>query len=314
MVVKLAKDKGITKIVSAIVSKCQIRIFNRSNDSFFRNTSPIDEKLSGIVRHQMKTILFSLLLLLFFSASSFGQNTRGNSAFTFGEELQFDVSYGWLSLAEAKLQINKRVITENSRPHYKIDAFGKTKGAATIFGRVNDNWGTHIDTSTLLPSLSYRYIEEGKYRKNEKVFFDQKNKKATLQLYDRDNRTLKETKEFNLPGQVQDLVSGFYFLRSMDLTNLKKGQAILITGFFDKEIYNLKLIFEGTELIETSLGLKDTYIFSPLMPANKLFRGDYPVKVWVTKDQNKIPVKIKANLFIGSLNMEISSAKGLRNN
>lgn len=314
MVVKLTKDKGITKIMGAIVSKYQIRIFNRSNDSFFRNTFRIDEKLSGIVRHQMKTIFSSLFLLLLLSTSALCQSNGGNSAFTFGEELQFDVSYGWLSLAEAKLQINKRVITENSRPHYKIDAFGKTKGAATIFGRVNDNWGTHIDTSTLLPSLSYRYIEEGKYRKNEKVFFDQKNKKATMELYDRDNRTLKETKEFKLPGQVQDLVSGFYYLRSMDLTNLKKGQEILITGFFDKEIYNLKLIFEGTEKIETSLGLKDTYIFSPLMPANKLFRGDYPVKVWVTKDQNKIPVKIKANLFIGSLNMEISSAKGLRNN
>ncbi|WP_332911467.1 DUF3108 domain-containing protein [Algoriphagus boritolerans] len=96
---------------------------------------------------------------------------KKNSAFTFGEELQFDVSYGWLNLAEAKLQINRRVVTENSRPHYKIDAFGKTKGAATIFGRVNDNWGTHMDTGTLLPSVSYRYIEEGKYRKKRKGLF-----------------------------------------------------------------------------------------------------------------------------------------------
>jgi hypothetical protein len=38
------------------------------------------------------------------------------------------------------------------------------------------------------------------------------------------------------------------------------------------------------------------------------------VKVWVTKDQNKIPVKIKANLFVGSLNIDIASANGLRNN
>jgi hypothetical protein len=309
---KLTKDEGITQMACTIVSKCQIRIFIQSTDSFFRSTFQIIEKLSGIVRHQMKTVL--TFFLLFVANFTFGQTEQKNSAFTFGEELLFDVSYGWLNLAEAKLQINKRVVTENSRPHYKVDAFGKTKGAATIFGRVNDNWGTHIDTSTLLPSLSYRYIEEGKYRKNEKVHFDQPNKKAKMELYDRENRNLKETKEYNLPGQVQDLVSGFYYLRSLDLTNLKKGQSILITGFFDKEIYNLKLIFEGTEQIQTSLGLKDTYIFSPLMPPNKLFRGDYPVKVWVTKDQNKIPVKIKANLFIGSLNMDISSAKGLRNN
>lgn len=313
MLVKLTKDEGITKVTRPIVSEGQIRIFNQSNVPFFQNTSQIREKLSGIVKLLMKTAFRALFLLFTATSLALGQNGPKNSAFTFGEELQFEVTYGWLNLAEAKLQISRRAVNEQMRPHYKIDVYGKTKGAATIFGRVNDNWGTHLDTGTLLPSLSYRHIEEGKYRKNEKIFFDQQNRKAKMEWYDRDNRTIKDSKEFKLPGQVQDVVSGFYYLRSMDLTNLKKGQTILITGFFDKEIYNLKLIFEGTEQIQTSLGLIDTYIFSPMMPQNRLFRGDYPVKVWVTKDQNKIPVKIKANLFIGSLNIDISSAKGLRN-
>ncbi|WP_373400770.1 DUF3108 domain-containing protein [Algoriphagus halophilus] len=73
-------------------------------------------------------------------------------------------------------------------------------------------------------------------------------------------------------------------------------------------------MYEGTEKLETEIGEKETYIFSPQLPKNKLFRGEYPVKVWVTKDQNKIPVKIKANLFLGSLNFDIINAKGLRNN
>lgn len=314
MLVKLTKEEGNTKMAYPIVSEDQIRTFIQSNGLFFRDTFQTSTKLSGIVKHLMRTYFKILLILLASTSLAWSQSGSKNTAFTFGEELQFDVSYGWLNLAEARLHINRRVVNENSRPHYKIDAYGKTKGAAAIFGKVNDNWGTHVDTSTLLPSLSYRYIEEGKYRKNEKVYFDQKNRKAKMELYDRDNRTLKESKEYNLPNQVQDLVSGFYYLRTMDLTNLKKGQSVLINGFFDKEIYNLKLIFEGTEQIQTSLGLMETYVFSPLVPENKLFRGEYPVKVWVTKDQNKIPVKIKANLFIGSINIDIASAKGLRNN
>lgn len=313
MLLKLTKDSGITKVAVPIVSRSQIRIFNQANDLFLSDTWPIIQKLSGIVNHLMKTALGILLLLLATTSIAVSQTDSQNSAFTFGEELQFEVSYGWLGLAEAKLQIGKRAVHEQSRPHFKIDAYGKTKGAATIFGKVNDNWGTHLDTSTLLPSLSYRLIEEGKYRKNEKVYFDQQNRQARMELYERDNRTLKETKEFKLPGNVQDLVSGFYFLRTMDLSKLKKGDAVLITGFFDKEIYNLNLIFEGTERLDTKLGEIETYIFSPKVPKNKLFRGDYPVKIWVTKDQNKIPVKIKANLFIGSLNIDIASAKGLRN-
>ncbi|RAI85924.1 DUF3108 domain-containing protein [Algoriphagus yeomjeoni] len=263
----------------------------------------------------MKRILGSITLLIFITLSNLSaQGFAGNSPFTFGEELSFEVSYGWLNLADAKMQVSKRPQDQNDKPHYKIDVYGKTKGAATIFGKVNDNWGTYLDVETNLPSVSYRHIEEGKYRKHEFVHFDQKNKKATMKLFDKENRNLKETKDFDLPGQVQDLVSGFYYLRTQDLKNLKEGEAILIRGFFDKEIYNIKLIYEGTETIDTNLGTKETYIFSPQLPKNKLFRGDYPVKVWVTKDQNKIPVKIKANLFIGSLNLDIISAKGLKNN
>jgi len=268
--------------------------------------------LSQIVTYQLKRYFRLLLFACFPFTATWAQTPAKDIPFTFGEDLHFEVTYGWVDLAEARLHINNKVIFENSQPYFKIDAFGKTKGAVTIFSKVNDNWGTHLNTQSLLPRLSYRYIEEGRYRRNEKVYFDQVNKKATLELYDRENKKVKETKVYSLPGTVQDLVSGFYYLRTLDLSALRKGQEVLIRGFFDKEIYNLKLIFEGTEILETNLGKKETYLFSPKIPKNSLFRGEYPVKVWITKDANKIPVKIKANLFIGSLDIDITSAKGLK--
>lgn len=261
----------------------------------------------------MKRYFRILLFVCFPLATSWAQSIAKDVPFTFGEDLHFEVTYGWVDLAEGRLHVSKKAILENSQSYYKIDAFGKTKGAVTLFSKVNDNWGTHLNTQSLLPGLSYRYIEEGRYRRNEKVYFDQVNKKATLELYDRENKKVKETKVFSLPGPVQDLVSGFYFLRTLDLSSLKKGQEVLIRGFFDKEIYNLKLIFGGTETLETKLGRKETYLFSPRIPKNSLFRGEYPVKVWITKDVHKIPVKIKADLFIGSLNIDITTAKGLKN-
>jgi len=312
---KVNKRWTISKTPTTIVLESQIRNFNRSSARFF--VIPIEylsfrQVLSLKFMHR---ILGSLTLLLLFTLSDLlAQDLVGDPPFTFGEELSFEVSYGWLNLADAKMQISKRAQVQNDKPHYKIDVYGKTKGAATIFGKVNDNWGTYLDVETNLPSVSYRHIEEGKYRKHEFVHFDQKNKKATMKLFDKENRNLKESKDFDLPGQVQDLVSALYYLRSQNLKDLKQGDYILIRGFFDKEIYNIKLIYEGTETLGTSLGKKETYIFSPQLPKNNLFRGEFPVKVWVTKDQHKIPVKIKANLFIGSLNLDIISAKGLKNN
>jgi hypothetical protein len=263
----------------------------------------------------MKRINFTLILLLaLYHLDLSAQQVKPNNAFSFGEELHFEVSYGWLILADAKLQVAKKPQDRDQKPHYKIDVFGKTKGAATLFGRVNDNWGTFLDIESMLPSMSYRHIEEGNYRKHELVYFDQKNKRAKMELYERDNKTLKEVKEYELKNQVQDLVSGFYSLRTMNLHHLTPGESIMIHGFFDKEIYNIKLIYEGKESLKTELGAKETYIFLPQLPKNKLFRGEFPVKVWVTTDQNKIPVKIKADMFIGSLKLDIKSTKGLRNN
>jgi hypothetical protein len=312
---KVNKQMNRSKTATTIVLESQIRNFNRLSARFFVipvEYCPFRQVLS---LKNMKRVFGSVLILILLTLSDLAaQDLKGNTPFTFGEELAFEVSYGWLNLADAKLQISKRAQDQNNKPHYKIDVYGKTKGAATIFGKVNDNWGTYLDIETNLPSVSYRHIEEGKYRKHEYVHFDQQNKKATMKLFDKENRNVKETKNFDLPGQVQDLVSGFYYLRSQDLRDMKPGEAIFIKGFFDKEIYNIKLIYEGTETIDTNLGKKETYIFSPQLPKNKLFRGEFPVKVWVTKDLNKIPVKIKANLFIGSLNLDIISAKGLKNN
>jgi hypothetical protein len=255
-------------------------------------------------------IISLLLALALFQPSLLAQEK--NFPYTYREELNFEVSYGWFNLADAKMVIAKNPEKIEDKEHFKIDVYGKTKGAATIFGRVNDNWGTIWDKETKLPSRSYRHIEEGRYRKHEKVYFDHQEKKAVMELYDRENKNLEKVQEFDLPGSVQDIVSGFYYLRTLDLSKMNKGQSVNIKGFFDKEIYNIKLIYEGQEKIKTDLGEVDTYIFSPQIPKNKLFRGEYPVTVWVTQDQNKIPVKIKANLFLGSLNLDLKSAKGLR--
>ncbi|EAZ81097.1 hypothetical protein ALPR1_18713 [Algoriphagus machipongonensis] len=312
---KLLKQQAITKGETTIVLDGQIRNFIHQMALFFVlpfNKLNFCQVLS--LNFMRKHFSLVILVLLLGSSRAFSQQNPQNDAFTFGEELNFEVSYGWLNLADAKLQINKKPHTQNNRPHYKIDVYGKTKGAATIFGKVNDNWGTYLDTTDIYPSLSYRHIEEGKYRKHEKVYFDQVNYTALVELFEKDNKTLKSVKEYKLVSKVQDIVSGFYYLRTLDLEKLKPGDIVFIPGFFDKERYNIKLIYEGTESLETEIGEKDTYIFSPEVPKNKLFRGDYPVKVWVTQDQNKIPVKIKANLFLGSLNFDIVNAKGLRNN
>lgn len=260
-----------------------------------------------------KNLTLSVIVIIFQLLGSLFLYGQKNTTFKKGEELTFKVSYGFLDAAEAKMIIGPNLTTFNNKPAYKIDIFGKTLGIFKLF-KVNDNWGTYLDTAKIIPHQSYRHIEEGKYRKHEQVLFNHQNRNAIVRLYDRNNRMLVDTKDYPIPHNVQDLVSGFYHLRTMDMKKYKPGDTIKIVGFFDKEIHNLKLIYEGKQIITTSLGKFETLIFSPIMPKNKLFRGDHPVKIWVSNDENKIPLRINARLMVGSLNMEITEAKGLRNN
>ncbi|WP_375585879.1 DUF3108 domain-containing protein [Cyclobacterium xiamenense] len=238
---------------------------------------------------------------------------RKNQAFGKGESLTFNVSYFFINAAEAKMVISDEIHQVDDRPAYKIDVYGRTLSIFKLF-YVKDNWGSYIDTARIVPYRAYRHIEEGNYRKHEVIDFDQENQSATVKLYDRENKELVKTESFDVPHRVQDIVSGYYLLRTMDFKSLKKGDEIGIKGFFDKKNYNLKLIYEGKDQVSTSIGDFDTHVFSPVMPSNKLFRGKKPIRMWITADENRIPVKIKASMVVGSINMDIVSAEGLRNN
>lgn len=253
-------------------------------------------------------LFFTLLWSITFSDV---QKEEQNASYTGGEELTFKVKYLFFNAAEAKLTVSKTVYQIEGRPTYKIDVYGKTLNIFKIF-YVKDNWGTYMDTARMIPYISYRHIEEGDYRKHEQINFDHQKGTATVNIFDRDNKKITETSSHDIPSKVQDIVSGFYYLRTQDLSGMEKGEAISLKGFFDKKLYNIKLIYEGKDRIETKIGEFDTFIFSPTMPGNKLFSGENPVKIWITDDKNRIPVKITASLVVGSLDMEITKAIGLR--
>lgn len=258
-------------------------------------------------------IIPKVFLIISFLSLNFSdaEKKEQNDYFTKGEELTFKVKYLFFNAAEAKMTISKTIYQIQDRPTYKVDITGRTLNIFKIF-YVKDNWGTYIDTAKMIPYISYRHIEEGDYRKHEQINFNHQRKTASVNLFDRDNRKVTEKTFHDIPTGVQDIVSGFYYLRTMDLSGLKKGEAIKLAGFFDKKLHNINLTFEGKDRIKTKIGDFDTFIFSPTMPGNKLFSGEDPVKVWITDDKNRIPVKITANLVVGSLNMEITKAQGLR--
>ena len=120
-------------------------------------------------------------------------------------------------------------------------------------------------------------------------------------------------KVLSFPKDAQDMVSSFYYLRNrLDVDNIKKGQSIDMDMFFDKENYKFKLKFLGRETLKTNFGNVPCLVFRPYVKAGRVFKERESLTVWVTDDENKMPLLIKADLAVGSLKATLTEYKGLQ--
>lgn len=260
-------------------------------------------------------IIYTLLFILLsaFTTQDSGLRSIKNNSFTTGEELKYRVHYGFVNAGVATMKISDDLHTVNSRPCYKVDIYGKSVGVFDVFTKIRDNWGSYIDTAAILPQKAYRNIEEGKYRKYETTVFDQRRNNAEMIWLDKKTKKVKDKKTFATPSDVLDIVSGYYYMRTLDYSKYKKGDMVTLNAFFDEEVYNFKVRFSGREKLSTAVGEINTIILTPIIPENKLFNGENSVQVWISDDSNKIPLKIRANMFVGAVEIDIMSYKNSRN-
>lgn len=269
-----------------------------------------------MMKNCMKFIVYCLgtILLTGWTVNQMSYRKVENHSYGPGEKLRYRVHYGLLNAAEATMKISDEIHKVNDRPCYKIDIYGKSVGVFAMMMHVRDQWGTYMDTSAAIPHKFYRFLEEGKYRKNEVVEFDHSKKMAITRIYEKHDRNkLKKEIRHEIPDYIQDLVSGYYYLRTFDYSNLKYGDIITIQGFFDEEVFEMQLMFRGRERLKTKLGKIKAIRLQPLMPDNEMFDGKNSILIWLSDDENKIPLKIKAKMFIGSVEIDIKSQRGLRN-
>lgn len=255
----------------------------------------------------------TLLICLIIIASSFKEADKyrvlRNQSFLKGEVLEYRVHYGFISAGEAVITVNPTIHTLNERPCYKIDVTGRSVGTFDLFLRIRDNWGSYVDTSAFIPHMSYRNIEEGRYRKKEITSFDYQRSVATVRD---ETKKDKEAKKIKVPVNVQDLVGGYYYLRLIDYSKMKVGDTININAIFEHDLHDFKIRYMGKEKIKTKFGTINTIVLTPIMPSNKLFDGENAISVYLSDDNNKVPIKIKANMVVGAVELDIKKYKGVR--
>lgn len=248
-----------------------------------------------------KHFTITLIFLLLTTAQLFSQQ-----AFDSGEWFKFRIHYGMFNASYATLKVDETSI--NNTPVYHIKGKGKSTGLLGLFFKVDDDYQTYIDKRTGKPYKFIRNINEGGYTKDLVIDFDHSNNKA--HVLDKKNR---EKKSYSVPNNVHDMLSSFYYIRNqIDADELKPGDEMRLNMFIDDENLDFKLVFLGRDTIKTKFGKVATLKFRPYVLAGRVFKEKESLTFWISDDKNKIPVKIEADLAVGSLDADLEDYKGLK--
>jgi len=261
---------------------------------------------------KVKATIFSVLLSTLFAHTAFSVVPHElseedilpelyHSAFKPGEKLTYLVHYGLIDAGEAVLELKETNYTFGGRKAVHAVGTGVSLGAFDMFFKVRDRYETYIDEKGVFPWYFSRRVNEGGYKINQDYSFDHNTGKVSTE----------KNKTHNVPTGVQDMISAFYYARTMDYSNAKKGDVFEISTFLDDEIYVLKIKYLGKETIKIRDGKYKCIKFVPVVQKGRIWQDEEDLNVWISDDENKIPILAKTKILVGSIKMELSDYKGL---
>jgi len=250
----------------------------------------------------MKKIILAALPFLLVVLSVQAQN----QPYKPGEKIKYQIKYGPLNGGVATLQIKEKTWNNQKVLHAVVS--GRTTGIADALYKVNDTYESYIDPKSDLPVFSIRNISEGKYRKYNEVSFDHFTRADSVILMS--NLSGKHI----APKGILDILSCFYWFRKYELANgepLKYGDTFTLTTWFADELYPIILRYRGIEYIKVKGGKIKCYCFNPVTEVGRLFRTNDDMSIWFSADENFLPVKVRFDIFVGSVYVDFVSYEGL---
>jgi hypothetical protein len=227
---------------------------------------------------------------------------RDNTAFTFGEKLKYKVYYGVINGGTAEFEVGNKPVKVNNRDSYHIKVYGKSSGLVDVMFKVKDQFESFVDVDAIIPWKATKNVKEGNYKSIDVVLFDHEKGIA--------NSNAKGKLEI---GEcTQDIASAIYYARTTDMTNAQPGDVFPVNFYLDGKNYPLRFKFIKRETLKTDLGTFRTLKVKPQLLEGRVFKDSDALTLWVTDDENKVPIRAESEIFVGSIKMDLDGYSVLR--
>lgn len=255
--------------------------------------------MAMIVR--VNLLFFLLIIALSVDAQeAFSPTIKPNTVFKAGEDLSFQIRYGFLLGGVANISLTGEKYNNKEVLHAR--AIAQTTGLAEIIFGVKDIYESWFDKNSNLSYKQIRNISEGRYRKYNEV------------TYNRENNTVnsKLSGIHHVPENILDLSTTLYYIRRIDFARMKEGDMIFVNMYFDDEIFPFYMRYNGKEIIRTQFGKINCLKISPVVEVGRMFKSPDDLNIWLTDDANSLPVLVKANIrHVGSVLLKLTSYENI---
>ena len=225
--------------------------------------------------------------------------------FQANEQLQYRIHLGFIEAATATIKTSNTITNINNHACRKVEILGKTVTWLKYFSPVEDYWSAYLDVNTLMPIKSEMRKREGRYKKQEQVYFAQETGQAKIHS----PQNTPVDKLINISPSTLDLIGGYFYLRNKELASMNIGEKLSAKVLVDGSIYEIWFIFKGFETVNGDLGPVKCIRTSLVLPKNNLFKDDDAIRLWISRDKYQIPFKMEVNLKIGFLSIDLADYK-----
>ena len=258
-------------------------------------------------------VIVTLFIIVWAQIAVHAQCRIDSKAFAPGEVITYKVYYNWgfiwLHAGEVEFKVTSKKY--EGRDVYHLYGYGASFKSYDWIFKVREKYQSYVDTETLMPLWYERDVYEGGYTAFEDYKFDYKNHVINTYIQKRKNPGAYGT--LPLTPCLLDVMTAVYYFRSIDVSKYRVGDKIPLNMILDSESYNLHMRYLGKEVVKTRDKKQYNCLkFAIQLVEGTIFKGDEDAIIWVTDDQNKVPVIVEAQILVGSVKAILDTTKGLK--
>jgi hypothetical protein len=216
-----------------------------------------------------------------------------------GEELDFNIYFEFVRGGTSRMSVDSVMIDGHSCFHFVSTA--RSARMVDGFYKVRDRVESWQDIEGSFARRYSKRLREGRYKSDKRVDYLPEDSLAVLY---KKKDAIAET--LAVKGKVFDVLSAFYEIRTRPL---EVGKTISIELFDVDKYYTLEVNVLRRETIKVPAGKFDCFVIEPRLKSAGLFRRKGSMQVWITADENRIPVLMRSRLYFGRVWAKLTKYK-----